>query len=150
MAKSTKLDTAFCPALFDITPYTTQLKNHPDWEDMQGDDDATFSSSHVGANSSHVGSIDDGDVPTCEQKYQWVEVYPVKTNHYYYRYSYINRNAQIPHVVKLHIPGGNTASSIAVGRKNAVENAINSGAQPPQIEAMIKAWRKQTQAIGEK
>lgn len=151
MTKSKKLNiTSDSPLLFDLTRYTEEIKHHPDWEDMQGDEDATFTSSHVGLNSSHVGAIDDSDVPTCEQIYQWVEVYPVKQINYYFRYSYIDRSASIPYVGKMHIPGGNTKSSIAIGRKNTIENAIKSGGQPPQIEAMIKAWRKQSKPNGGK
>lgn len=138
------------PTLFRVEAYTNELRYHPDWDDMQEDEEFRSSSSHVGSSSSHVESKRANDVPTCELIYQWVEVYPVKRVNYYFRYSYIDKSAKIPQVVKHHIPGGNTFASIAINRKNAVENAIASGAQPSRIEAMIKAWKKHTKTSGGK
>lgn len=143
--------------LFDLEPFTKEVKpktkkrgkpaekfkSIPDWEDMKEDDDRA-------QNSSHVGTLPDKVDPTCELIYQWVELYPVKSTNYYYRYSYIDKFAKIPQVVKHHIPGGNTKTPLAINRKNEIENAINCGAQPTEIEAMIKAWKKHKNISGNK
>ncbi|MFB2895217.1 hypothetical protein ACE1CI_20100 [Aerosakkonemataceae cyanobacterium BLCC-F50] len=138
------------PTLFDLKPYSKDIIYHPDWEDMQGEDEVILPRSHVEETRSHVGVTCEPNQPTCEQPYQWVEIYPVKQENFYYRYSYIDRSDRIHRVVKHHIPGGNTASPLAINRMREIENAISCGAQPSQIEAMIKAWRKHTKISGNK
>ncbi|BAY16896.1 hypothetical protein NIES21_27300 [Anabaenopsis circularis NIES-21] len=70
---------------------------------------------------------------------QWVEKYsPSKRpDNHYYRYCYkVARKIQ-----HRHIPGGNVRSSIALARKQAIEEAIADGKSPADIEKLIRSWR---------
>lgn len=73
-----------------------------------------------------------------EQKH-WVEAYSPgnRKGYSYYRYLWME-GRKLRHV---HIPGGNTASAVALARIQEIERAIAAGWWPTEIEELIKTWR---------
>lgn len=83
---------------------------------------------------------------THEQTHEhWVQVYKVtrgQIRHEYFRYCYLQSPGDIRSCVRVHIPGGNSKSAIALARKAQIEDAIASLQTPDQIQSLIKSWRQ--------
>jgi len=71
------------------------------------------------------------------ENFQWIEQYYVK-GYPYWRYCYLECDAGIQQVVKIHIPGG--SPSIREGRAQMVREAYPCGNSPRQVEELIKSW----------
>lgn len=71
----------------------------------------------------------------------WVQVYSVKrrgTKHKYYRFCYLTDPKKIGTAVRVHLPGGNIESERAIFMKERVEEAIEKGMSPTEIEQLIR------------
>lgn len=73
----------------------------------------------------------------------WVQTYYVTRRgkkHEYFRFCYLKDTKNIGSCVRVHIPGGNTESAIALARKQEVERAIARCIAPEVIEKLIRSW----------
>ena len=74
----------------------------------------------------------------------WVQTYWVRrgnAKHEYYRFCYQPNPRDIGSCVRVHIPGGNVRSLVAIARKAEIESAIAMGKSPLEILETIKSWR---------